>query len=90
MKQIIKENLIEEGRAFGWMHDFGEYTPFDSAPYGGIDPYEYHNNYPTLWAQVCEEAVEESKEENRDDIVYFMRAGSTNSPKHTSLFWMGD
>ena len=29
MKNIIKDNLIGEGKAFGWMHDFGEYTPFD-------------------------------------------------------------
>ena len=27
---------------------------------------------------------------HKDEIVYFMRAGSTFSPKYTSLFWMGD
>ena len=29
-KKIIKQNLIEKGRAGGWMHDFGEYLPFDA------------------------------------------------------------
>lgn len=29
IKSIIKDNLIGEGKAFGWMLDFGEYTPFD-------------------------------------------------------------
>ena len=46
MKDIIKENLVKEGRAGGWMHDFGEYLPFDAVLYDGSDPMEYHNQYP--------------------------------------------
>lgn len=29
MKSIIKDNLIDEGRGYGWMLDFGEYAPLD-------------------------------------------------------------
>ena len=72
------------------MHDFGEYTPFDSTPFGDLDPFLYHNDYPRLWAKVCEEALEEWKAEHNESVVPFMRAGSTDSPKHTTLFWMGD
>ena len=34
MKDVIKKNMIEEAGAWGWMHDFGEYTPFDAYPVG--------------------------------------------------------
>lgn len=40
---MIKVNLVEEGRAGGWMHDFGEYMPFDSKLYSGEDALKYHN-----------------------------------------------
>jgi len=43
MKNLIKDNLVKEGRAGGWMHDFGEYTPFDAVFYDGSDPVVYHN-----------------------------------------------
>jgi alpha-glucosidase len=43
IKEIIKTNLVKEGRAGGWMHDFGEYMPFDSVLFSGVDPLEYHN-----------------------------------------------
>lgn len=28
--KIIKQNILQEARAGGWMHDFGEYLPFDA------------------------------------------------------------
>ncbi len=43
MKSIIKENLVTEGKAGGWMHDFGEYLPFDAQLFSGVDPILYHN-----------------------------------------------
>lgn len=52
IKEIIKRNLIEEAGAGGWMHDFGEYTPFDAVPHE-TNSFDYHNDYPTLWAAVC-------------------------------------
>ena len=38
MKSLIKENLVIEGMAGGWMHDFGEYLPFDAVMFDGSDP----------------------------------------------------
>jgi alpha-glucosidase len=42
-KNMIKENVIKEGRSGGWMHDFGEYMPFDCVMHNGADPLVYHN-----------------------------------------------
>ena len=57
IKNIIKINLVQEGRAGGWMHDFGEYLPFDSVLSSGIDPVVYHNQYAADWAAVTKEAL---------------------------------
>jgi alpha-glucosidase len=46
VKKIIQKNLIEEAGAWGWMHDFGEYVPLDSASFDGRDPFINHNDYP--------------------------------------------
>jgi alpha-glucosidase len=51
----------------------------------GSDPIEYHNRFPEEWAKLGKEAVA-----GRDDIVWFVRSGSTNSPEYARLFWMGD
>lgn len=59
IKAIIKENLIEEGRAYGWMQDFGEYAPFDLTTFSGEDASNYHNAYPYYWAKVTREVQEE-------------------------------
>lgn len=90
MKDIIKNNMINEAGAYGWMHDFGEYTPFDAYPANGDDPFHNHNDYPNQWAKVVEDAIAESNATHADQIVPFMRSGSSTSPKHTRLFWMGD
>lgn len=87
-KTLIKENLVKEGRAGGWMHDFGEYLPFDAVLADGSDPVKYHNKYTEDWAAVVKEALDEV--EGGDEIVYFMRAGTGKSPKNTRLYWMGD
>lgn len=88
MKDIIKDNLVKEGRAAGWMHDFGEYLPFDSVIFDGSDPVKYHNKYPEDWARVVREALDEV--DGGEDIVYFMRAGTGTSANNTRLYWMGD
>jgi len=88
MKSIIKENLVKEASGAGWMHDFGEYLPFDAVLFDGSDPYEYHNQYAADWAAVCKEALAEV--EGGDEVVYFMRSGTSRSPKDTRLYWMGD
>lgn len=58
MKQLIIKNLVIEGRAGGWMHDFGEYLPFDGVLASGVDVYQYHNKYAADWAQVVREALD--------------------------------
>lgn len=88
IKNIIKNNLIQEGRAGGWMHDFGEYMPFDSVLASGADPIKYHNQYAADWAAVVRETLDEV--EGGQDIIYWMRSGTGLSPKNTSIFWMGD
>lgn len=88
IKDLLRVNLVVEGRAGGWMHDFGEYMPFDSVMASGIDPIEYHNQYAADWASVVQELLSEI--EGGDDIVYWMRAGTGLSPKNTGIFWMGD
>ena len=87
LKSIIKDNLITEGRAWGWMQDFGEYTPLDVTTFSKEDPSIFHNKYPEDWARITREVQEEL---GRDDIVAFMRSGNTISPRYTDLFWMGD
>lgn len=72
------------------MHDFGEYNPLDSISYDGVDPFLNHNDYPAQWALVVKEAIEESGVDHADQIIPFMRSGSSLSPKDTRLFWMGD
>lgn len=58
-KQIVKVNFVEEARSGGWMHDFGEYTPFDAVLFDGTDPMEAHNKYPLQWAMLVEESLSE-------------------------------
>jgi alpha-glucosidase len=89
MKSIIKDNLITEGQSYGWMHDFGEYTPFDIQLFNGMDPVEFHNQFPYEWAKINREAEQEAGAIG-SQIVAFMRSGSTLSPKYCDLFWMGD
>ena len=92
MKQIIKENLLGEGQAWGWMHDFGEYMPITSTNeivlYSGEDSMVIHNKYPEMWARLNREA--ESEAGKADTTVAFMRSGGTMSPGVCDLAWMGD
>ena len=55
MKLIMLENLIKEGKAYGWMLDFGEYTPFDTQTFGNDDAASFHNAYPYEWAKLNRE-----------------------------------
>ncbi len=87
VKDVIKKNLIAEAGASGWMADFGEGLPFDARLHEG-SPREYHNRYPEEWARVNREAVREAGREG--DIVFFTRSGYTRSPRHSTLFWLGD
>ena len=88
-KDLIKNNMLKEAKAVGWMADFAEYNPLDVVCANcDDDAITYHNRYPYECAKANQEAIAEL--ELSDDIVYFMRAGSTHSPSVTSLYWMGD
>jgi alpha-glucosidase len=82
---LIQKNIVEEAGAAGWMHDFGEYTPLDAHVWDRSDQVAYHNKYSEDWARSAYDATK-----TRKDLIWFMRAGSGNSPKYTRLQWMGD
>ena len=70
------------------MADYGEYLP-PGAHLASGEPWELqHNLYPALWARANREAVREAGREG--EVVFFMRAGSSGSSRHTPLFWAGD
>lgn len=87
LKDILKKNLIEQGVS-GWMADFGEYIPSDSALHSGESPMTYHNRYPEEWARINYEAIRESGME--DELIFFMRSSSSKAIKYMSSFWTGD
>ena len=88
IKGVIKDELIGKAGASGWMADFGEALPFDGKLYGGADTALWHNRFPEEWAKVNREAIEEAG--RGEDIVFFNRSGFTQSPKFSTLFWLGD
>ncbi|MDQ5812886.1 MAG: alpha-glucosidase, partial [Actinomycetota bacterium] len=87
IKDVIKDELIGTG-ASGWMADYGEGLPYDAVLFSGADPKSYHNRYAEEWAEVNREAIREAGRE--DDIVFFNRSGYSQSPRYSTLFWLGD
>lgn len=87
IKDVIEENLVRGG-ASGWMADFGEGLPYDAVLYSGESAASYHNRYAEEWAAVNREAVREAG--IGDEAVFFNRSGFTRSPRHSTLFWLGD
>ena len=83
-------DLKTGGGASGWMHDFGEYIPFDAVFHdggpGGAPA--LHNAFPVLWQRAVREAVREAGKDA--DTVFFSRSGAAQSPGETRLFWLGD
>ncbi|XP_027349207.1 uncharacterized protein LOC113860869 [Abrus precatorius] len=95
--KLILQEMVDDG-VRGWMADFGEGLPVDAVLYSGENPISAHNRYPELWAKINRELVEEwksnsldkVKEDQEEDLVFFMRAGYRDSPKWGMLFWEGD
>ncbi len=85
-KELIKKNMIDLDMG-GWMADYGEYLPFDAVIHDG-EPMLFHNRYPAEWARLNREAIEESGK--LGEVLFFSRAGFTNSSKNSLLFWGGD
>ncbi len=86
-KEVIKKNMIELDCG-GWMADFGEYLPTDTYLHNGISAEIMHNAWPALWAKCNYEALEETGKPARSSS--FMRAGSTDSHKYSTMMWAGD
>ncbi|KAG7375673.1 hypothetical protein PHYPSEUDO_000287 [Phytophthora pseudosyringae] len=75
----------------GGMQDFGEYLAVDDSvglSQGTVSPRVFHNAYPTVWATLLREVVEELGLAN--ETIGFHRSAGTFSAKHTNLFWVGD
>jgi len=87
IKDIIKHNMIELGLG-GWMADFSEYLPTDCVLSNGMDAKDIHNTWPALWAKVNREALEETGK--LGEVLFFTRAGHTNTVKYSTLMWNGD
>lgn len=88
IKEIIKENLINEAHLDGWMSDFGEYLPPDAVLHSGISAEKFHNQYPIIWQKANYEAVKEAGK--LGNIVYFTRSGYSHTSKYSTLVWGGD
>jgi len=88
IKNIMKTNMIEAAGGSGWMSDFGEALPFDAKLDGGADPAVWHNRYSEEWQRVNREVIDETG--RGDEMVFFARAGFTQSPGIATLFWLGD
>lgn len=86
IKDVIKEQVLSTG-VHGWMADFAEALPFDAVLHSGTTA-EWHNRYPVEWAKVNREAIQEAGKEG--EVVFFHRAAFTQSPKYSTLMWMGD
>lgn len=86
-KGVIKQNLIDFGLD-GWMGDFGEYLPTDCSLHNGVSAEIEHNKWPYRWAKVQHEAIEEAGKTN--DILFFMRAGTTGIQGYCHALWAGD
>ena len=86
-KEVIGREMIDFGLS-GWMADFGEYLPTDVRLASGRSAMLEHNPWPGYWARVNKEAIAERG--MSDEILFFMRAGSTASLTHCQMMWAGD
>ncbi|HPY12413.1 MAG TPA: alpha-glucosidase [Sphaerochaeta sp.] len=86
-KQVIRREMIDFGLS-GWMADFGEYLPTTVSLASRRGAVVEHNPWPGYWAKVNHDAIHEAGAE--DEILFFMRAGSTASLKYCQMMWAGD
>lgn len=87
LKGVIKKNMIDIGLS-GWMADFGEYLPTDAVLFSGENAELVHNTWPVRWAKLNREVVEEAGK--LGEIMFFTRAGYTNSQRYSTMMWNGD
>ncbi|MBQ9551633.1 MAG: alpha-glucosidase [Clostridia bacterium] len=87
LKDKIKTNMVDFGLS-GWMADFGEYLPTDCVLFSGEDPKLVHNTWPARWAKLNREVIEEAG--RLGDILFFTRAGFSETPRYSVMMWNGD
>jgi len=87
LQDVIRANVIEAG-ATGWMADYGEALPYDAVLHSGEAASRFHNRYPEEWAKLHREVIEEQLD--GDQFVFFSRSGYRESPRYSTLFWLGD
>ncbi|MGE4584512.1 MAG: alpha-glucosidase [Sphaerochaeta sp.] len=86
-KEVIKRELLDFGLS-GWMADFGEYLPTDIHLFNHRSAMLEHNRWPGYWAKVNKQAIQEQGKEGQ--ILFFMRAGSSESLRSCPMMWAGD
>lgn len=87
-KQVLKDQVVNSGVS-GYMADFGEYLPVHSRIYTSRDArMRDHNMYPTLWAKLNHEVMEECGLTR--DVVIFHRAAFVGAQRYLHLAWTGD
>jgi len=87
---FLSESLKDIVRAYdvdGWMVDFGEWLPPDSAPQDGSNWIERRNTFPVDWQGANREALEAARV---DDWVMFARSGFTNVQSVAQIHWVGE
>jgi alpha-glucosidase len=62
LRSMLVRELLVLG-ASGWIADSGGRLPADACVASGADARLIHNRWPTLWAALCAEAVEEAQAE---------------------------
>jgi len=70
----------------GWMEDFGEYTPTDAAPSGGLSGTAQHNAYPTAYHRAAHLFALRTPR----PLARFNRSGWTGAARHSQIVWGGD
>ncbi len=89
IKGIIQSEMIKKSRTYGWMADFAEALPFDAKLYNNAPTAYWHNHYTEKWAEINREAINEAGIDSAN-FFFFNRSGFTQSPSHSTLFWLGD
>ena len=88
---FIADSLKDVVRTYdvdGWMADFGEWVPVDSAPQDGSNPIERRNTFPIDWHRASREALEGVRPDG--DWVSFARSGFTGVQRVAQIHWVGD
>ena len=88
MKDVIKDEMVDNAGCRGWMVDFAEALPFEAHLFDGTPASAYHNQYPVDWMKLNRQAIYEMGMQG--EILTFNRAGYTRTPGYSLMTWQGD